>query len=864
MPATQASERADAPSSRASAPLTGLSASEAASRLAADGPNELSARRRPTLGATLREVLREPMFLLLIAAGILYLVVGELRDALFLSSAVVVVIMITVVQEWRTERALDALRDLSSPRALVLRDGEVRRIPGREVVIGDLLIIAEGDRIAADALVRSSTRLMIDESLLSGESMPVPKHADPAATQIARPGSEDPASLFAGTLVSSGQAVAQVMRTGARTELGRIGASLARIGQERTPLQIETARMVRTFAAIGLAASGVVALTYALTRGGDFEAWRQGGLAGITMAMSALPEEFPVVLTVFLALGAWRMSRYKVLTRRMPVIEALGAATVLCVDKTGTLTQNRMSVEILACKDPALPVALSEPLPQDAQQLLRIAARACPVVAGDPMDRALHDAASRHQIAVAPPSLEPDHLYGLSSELPAVTQLWRDSQSGALLAASKGAPEAIARLCRMTAEQARQMEQQVSELAKRGYRVLGVAQGIVQAHDPPDTQLEIDLQYVGLVGFADPLRPDVPGAIAECREAGIRVVMITGDYPATARAIAAQAGLPQPLQLIYGRQLDEMNDAELAQRAGTTAIFARVVPEQKLRIVNALKANGEVVAMTGDGVNDAPALKAAHIGIAMGERGTDVAREAASLVLMDDAFSSIVSAVRMGRRIYDNIRKAAIFIVAVHIPIAGLSILPVFHPAWPLLLLPVHVAFLELVIDPSCSLVFEAQRGEPDLMRRPPRQQHARLLPGGALLLGLLQGTSALIACVIVYFLAVDEHGPDAARALTFSALVSSLLALILINRSWQGSLRETLLERNPALWWVMTGACVFLGVALFVEPVRQLFAFAPVHPDDLIPSLVAGAGCLAWFELLKRLFRRRKGNPIP
>ncbi|MFZ9677740.1 MAG: cation-translocating P-type ATPase [Quisquiliibacterium sp.] len=855
-PATSTGPTSIATAQNASRPetLTGLSAREAANRFASDGPNELGARHRHTLGATVLEVLREPMFLLLIAAGFLYLVVGELRDALFLSSAVLVVIMITVVQEWRTERALDALRDLSSPRALVLRDGKVQRIPGREVVVGDLLVVAEGDRIAADALLRSSTRLMVDESLLSGESMPVAKRVHPDADQIAQPGSEDPSSLFAGTLVSAGQGVAQVVRTGARTELGRIGASLARIGQQRTPLQIETGRMVRIFALIGLAASVMVAIAYALTRGGDFEAWHQGGLAGITMAMSALPEEFPVVLTVFLALGAWRMSRYKVLTRRMPVIEALGAATVLCVDKTGTLTHNRMSVEVLACKNGAAPAPLSEPLPENAQQLLQIAARACPAVPGDPMDRALHDAAASQRILVAHSGLTPVHEYGLSSELPAVTQLWRNPDHGALMAASKGAPETIARLCRMPEEQARQLDQQVSELAERGYRVLAVAHGRLDTQAPPATQLELELQYLGLVGFADPLRSEGPGALAECRGAGIRVIMITGDYPATARAIAAQAGLPEPLQLITGKQLAAMDDGELARLAGTTGIFARVVPEQKLRIVNALKANGEVVAMTGDGVNDAPALKAAHIGIAMGERGTDVAREAASLVLMDDAFASIVSAVRMGRRIYDNIRKAGIFIVAVHIPIIGLSMLPVLHPSWPLLLLPIHVAFLELVIDPSCSLVFEAQPGEPDLMRRPPRSQHSRLLPGGALLFGLMQGLSALLACVTVYLLAVNTHGPDAARALTFSALVTSLLALILINRSWQGSLRQTLLERNPALWWVMTGACVFLGVALFVEPVRRLFAFAPVHPDDLVPSLIAGVSCLAWFELLKRL----------
>jgi Ca2+-transporting ATPase len=693
--------------------------------------------------------------------------------------------------------------------------------------------------------------------LLTGESVPVRKIASLEAQELSRPGGDDLPGLFAGTLVTSGQGVAQVIATGARTELGRIGKALQQIEPEATPLQKETGRIVRTLAVVGLAACAAVVVAYSLTRGGGWQVWKQGLLAGIALAMAILPEEFPVVLTVFLALGAWRISRSHVLTRRMPAIETLGAATVLCVDKTGTLTQNKMMLKCLADETQTLELgAAGTTLPERFAILLRTAVLASKPDPFDPMERALHaahelmcspDMATHHDGSIA-------REYPLTPQLLVVTHAWQRSCDSAIVIASKGAPEAITELCRLSPERQASIEQTAKRLASQGLRVLGVARGELAGGELPSDHHSLVPEFVGLVGFEDPLRSTVPAAVAECRTAGIRVVMITGDYPETALSIARQAGLSANDAVITGRELELMPDAELALRIRDTQIFARVVPEQKLRIVTALKANGEIVAMTGDGVNDAPALKAAHIGIAMGGRGTDVAREAAALVLLDDDFSSIVTAVNLGRRIYDNIRKAISFILAVHVPIAGLSIAPIFLPSWPLLLLPVHIVFLELIIDPSCSLIFEAEAAEADVMRRPPRPAAERLFSRATVALSLAQGLSVLAVCLGIVFLVRPDHGADAARTVAFTTLVISSLTIILVNRSWTRSAVSMLGARNPALWWIIGGAALFLAAVLALPALQALFSFAPLHARDLGISLAAGVGCLLWFDLLKPL----------
>ncbi|MGC4118433.1 MAG: cation-translocating P-type ATPase [Myxococcales bacterium] len=832
---------------------SGLTEEEAARRFATEGPNELPSQKPRGVLAIALEVVKEPMFLMLLAAGALYLALGEPGDAALLLFFVFVVMAITIVQERRTERALDALRDLSSPRALVVRGGQRRRIAGREVVRGDLMVLAEGDRVPADALLREGAHLSVDESLLTGESVPVRKQASSSAAGLDAPGGDDLPSLFSGTLVTGGQGLAEVVCTGVKTELGKIGKALHTIEAQETPLQLATERLVKRFAAVGLGLCALVVLAFALARGGTGDVWKQGLLAGIALAMATLPEEFPVVLTVFLALGAWRISRSNVLTRRMPAVETLGSATVLCVDKTGTLTQNQMTVARLVAGDEEREPAGAD-LPAPFLELARAAVLASKQEPFDPMERAIHAALAKVDPAARPfQERALVHEFPLAPTLLAMTQVFKAPGDDGVQLYCKGAPEAVARLCRLSPERVAALEARVAALAARGLRVLAVARGRAPGESAlPASHAELALELCGLLGLEDPLRPTVPAAVRECQAAGIRVVMITGDYPATAQSIARQAGLASPELVITGPELEAMGAEELKERLARVNVFARVVPEQKLKIVQAFKARGEVVAMTGDGVNDAPALKAAHIGIAMGGRGTDVAREAAALVLLDDDFSSIVAAVRLGRRIFDNIKKAVAFIVAVHIPIAGLSVLPVFFPSWPLLLLPVHIVFLELVIDPSCTLIFEAEAAEPTVMSRPPRDPKDPLFSAHALWLAVTQGLAALGACVAVYLFGRATHTTDAARALSFTTLVVCALGIILSNRSLLRPFWRTLGAPNPALRYVTAGTVLMLATVLALPPARDLFHFASIDLADLAVSLAAGVACFAGAELLK------------
>jgi len=849
---------------------TGLTSAEAAQRLRDDGPNELPQTRRRTLARIALEVAGEPMFQLLVAAALIYLTLGDRGEALMLAGFVALIVAITLVQEHRTERVLEALRDLTSPRALVLRDGVQQRIAGREVVRGDLLVLGDGDRVPADALLLTAHDLQADESLLTGEAVPVRKRPVAPGEHLpaqaaARPGGDDQPFVYAGTVVVDGQALAQVLATGPRSEIGRIGKTLDAVEPPATPLHRQTRRLVRVFSVLGLALSVLAALLYGALRGD----WLGGVLAGITLAMSMLPQEFLLILTVFMAMGAWRLSRQRVLARRAATIEALGAATVLCTDKTGTLTENRMAVAELLVPGAAGPqrwAATDGALPAAFHALLDTAILASEVLPIDPMERACH-ALGRQQLPGGADSagLHPGwtlvHEYGLSPALLAMTHVWHRPGGAALAVATKGAPEAVATLCRLGPAAARQWLDAAQALADRGLRVLAVARAQPAGpagRDWPAAPQAFDFDLLGLLALADPLRLSVPAAIAECRSAGIRVVMVTGDHPATARAIAAQAGLDAGGTVTTGTELATLDDAALAERLARGTVFARVLPEQKLRIVTLLKARGEVVAMTGDGVNDAPSLKAAHIGIAMGGRGTDVAREAAALVLLDDDFSAIVGAVRLGRRIFDNLRKAMAFVLAVHVPIAGLSLLPLLA-GWPLVFMPAHIAFLELLIDPVCSIAFEAEDEEPDLMQRPPRDARAPLFSAGLIGWSLLQGGLVLAAVAALFVALLQQAVPeDEARALAFLALVCANFGLILVNRAFSASLWATLRRPNPVLQRIAAATVVLLGAALAVPPLRTLFHFALPRPGLLLAALATGLAATLAVDAARRLGRSR------
>lgn len=844
------------PAAEPTDPTRGLQEAEARRRLGLSGFNELpAAARRGALGL-LRDVLAEPMFLLLVACGGIYLALGDVHEALMLLGFVLVVVAMTYVQRRRSERSLEALRDLSSPRALVVRDGAPRRIPGREVVAGDVVLLSEGDRVPADLLLVEASNVSVDESLLTGESAPVTRHA---AREGA--GSDEEALVFAGTLVTQGTARGIVRATGARSALGRIGASLGAITAEPTPVQKEMLRIVRWIAAAGLAVAAALVLVHGLSRGD----WLDAVLAGLTFAMAILPEELPVVLTIFLGLGAWRLAREKVLTRSMPAVELLGATTVLCVDKTGTLTQNRMAVRRLWVDGDVQALQEGAPpgLPEAFHPVLEYGVLASRRRPFDPMEVAIAQAGRLHLAGTehlhADWALVDD--YPLSRAMLAMSRVWQSPDRQERMVAAKGAPEAIVDLCHLPAAQAQRIMEAVTALARDGLRVLGVARAIFPGAAMPEVQHDFDFEFVGLLGLEDPVRPDARAAVSECRAAGIRVVMITGDHPQTALSIARQAGLAATDGYLTGADLDTLDDAALAARLAGTHVFCRVRPEQKLRLVQAFRARGDVVAMTGDGVNDAPALKAAHIGVAMGARGTDVAREAADLVLLNDDFASLVTAVRHGRRVFANLRKAIAFVIAAHVPIVGLSVLPVLL-GWPLILLPVHIVFLQLIIDPACSIVFEAEPPEADAMQVPPRAPRSHLFDAQVLLRGLLQGAGLLVLVLLAYLFASRLASHDVARAVAFSVLVLSNLALIQANRAW--GLRSHGRAGNPAFAWIALGTGALLALVLTVPPVAALFAFAIPAPRLL--AVAAGLAVLAlfWCEGVKRWPVRHAGGHGP
>ena len=832
--------------------IAGLSSTQAAAVLAEDGPNELPRAGQRSVLRIVGEVVREPMLALLLAGGIAYLLLGDLAEALILLGFATLSVAVTVIQETRTEHVLETLRDLSAPRALVVRDGERVRIAGRDVVRGDLIVLEQGDRIAGDATLHEASDLQVDESLLSGESLPVTKVAQTTTAPAAdhRPGGDDQPFVYSGSLVARGGGTAVVTATGSRSEIGKIGLSLATLDNEAPRLRIETKRIVTLSAIGGGIVAGSVVLLYGFLRGG----WIDAVLAGITIGMAMLPEEFPVVLTIFLAMGAWRIGKAGVLTRRASAIETLGSATVLCTDKTGTLTENRMAVaELWLPSGETAALASGPKLSEAFGTLATTSIRASAIDPADPMEVAIHAALK------GPPdeTAKLIHGYGLRPELLAVTNVWQNTAADKLFTvAAKGAPEAIAELCQLGEAERAALMAAVDAMAARGIRVLGVARAETSDQDWPDTPKGFAFTLVGLIGLADPLRPTVPAAVAQCQSAGIRVVMITGDHAATARTIASQAGITEG-DVLTGTDLDTLDDAQLAERLKSVTVFARIMPEQKLRIVTAFKTDGEIVAMTGDGVNDAPSLKSAHIGIAMGQRGTDVAREASAIVLLDDDFGSIVTAIGLGRRIYDNIRKAMAFIFAVHVPIAGLALLPLVL-GLPILFGPIHIALLEMVIDPVCALVFEAEHEEKDIMRRKPRSTEERLFSWWTIGWSVGQGGIALVMLAALFLLATGQGMPDGeVRALTFFALIAAILALILVNRSFSTSVMHALMGNNPALGYVFGVVAAISTFILLVPAVQRILHFEHLQASDLAVAVAVGSTLFLLLEVLKALANR-------
>ncbi|MEX1251701.1 MAG: cation-translocating P-type ATPase [Hyphomonas sp.] len=818
--------------------VEGLTSEEARHRLQELGPNELDPGRSRSVIAIIFETLKEPMFLLLIVAAVIYAFMGDLGEGLFLLGGAGAAIGLVIFQEARSEQALKALRQLAQPQSRVLRDGADCRVPAREIVPGDIVLAGEGERLAVDGLLVAGDVLSVDESVLTGESAPVMKTPALDASFVndgGNPGSGPGHNVFAGTLIVRGQGVIRVTRTGPQSALGRIGSSLARIEHESTPLQQSTGRLVGYLGLVALAFCGVIAVAYGLLR----DDWSGGALAGITFAIALIPEEFPMVLAIFLALGAWRLATHKVLVRRSAVIETLGGATVLCADKTGTLTENRMQVARLWTPGGEQIVSPGSGVSAPVSDLLRMAALASAVRPVDPMDLAVRALSGEAALTEQGLAAQPERAWPLTPSLLAVIQLWQMPE-GARIAAAKGAPEAIFRLCRLSPDQTADLAGIVEAYAGLGLRVLGVASA--RPRDPVfDDPLTGDFRFSGLIGFIDPLRAEVPHALQEARCAGIKVVMITGDHPATAMAIAAAAGIDTAAGFLVGSEIEQLPFEVLCEKLKSVRVFARIAPEQKLRIVQALRQDGEIVAMTGDGVNDAPALEAAHIGVAMGQRGTDVAREAADLVLLNDSFASIVGAVRLGRRIFSNLRRAVTYITAIHVPIAGLALLPLLF-GLPPLLFPMHIVLLELVIDPTCALVFEAEPSDRKAMQRPPRRAGELLFGRRELVLALLQGAGILVAVFGLYWalLTISGEAEPVARGAAFIALVVSNLVLALTDSASSGRI----FARHRRVYWAIVAAvALVLALVFTIDPISAIFSVGLPGAGEL--ALAVGMGLI-------------------
>ena len=822
--------------------MGGLSKEEAQRVLQQVGYNELAEKRERGVFAFLATVFSEPMFFLLLSAAGLYVLLGNYKEGLVLSLAMVLIIAITFFQKQKSSRALAALKKLSSPRALVLRDNRPERIAGKEVVPGDWLILSAGDRVAADATLLESSGLHADESLLSGESAAV--HKDLLGDK----------RLFAGSMIVSGKGVAVVSATGGLSLLGKIGGSVQAIVPRKTGLQLASALLTRRLLWAGLFLSVVVVLAFYLTRGGFLNAL----LTGLSASMAILPEEFPVVLTVFFAIGAWRISQSNVLTRNPSAIESLGAATVLCADKTGTITQNKMELALLYNGSDWLERSSFNNRPPSFNELVYVSRQASEATSVDPMDSAIinfYNSWSGGDFAL---SLVKE--YPLQDDLLAVTRVLDTGEGGALVVAAKGAPETIFRLCGLSKEKEAAILQALHTMAERGFRVLGVAKASVENDGGfPSHQAGFSFSFVGLLGFEDPIRPEMTEAMNSCRSAGVRVVMITGDHPATAKQIAEQIGLGAG-RVVTGGEIALLDDSSLAALVKKEKVFARILPDQKLRLVRAFHVNGEVVAMMGDGVNDAPALKAADIGVAMGRRGTDVAREAADLVLLDDNFYSVVGAIALGRRIYDNLQKAMLYILSIHVPIVGLVLVPALWPTLPILMLPVQIVFLELIIDPVCSVAFESQPAESGVMMRPPRKKDALFFSDRFFMTSAMHGLLLflVVLCVYIYCINVGQSEP-ASRGAAFATLVLGNLFLISSLLSFSEPFFSSFFKNRVAVLFI--SAALLLLLLIFSIPfLRDLFRVAIPGWSVCMVSFFSSLFFLLIVELIK-VVRNKKSR---
>jgi len=826
--------------------ITGLTSEEVVQARQQFGPNQLTYKKSNRFLATIVRVAKEPMVILLLVAASVYYVSGKTGDGTFLLAAVLFQASISIYQYSRSKNALDKLKDFTQPVCKVIRDGGIQEIKSEEVVMGDRLIVEEGGLITADGTIIQSNDFSVNESILTGESLPVFKDK-----------THDDHAIYSGTTVASGLAIAIVTAVGNETRLGKIGKSIERIDEEKTPLELQIARFVRNMAIAGV----LVFIVVWIINYGNSHHLLKSLLQSLTLAMSILPEEIPVAFTTFMALGAWRLMKSGIVVKQMKTVETLGSATVICTDKTGTITENTMSLAKLFVFSTKQLSELSEPLTAEEKELITLGMWASEPIPFDPMETALHDAYKRFTPLDERPAFRLVHEYPLSGKPPMMTHIFEDDRGNRIVAA-KGALETMMKVAALTEAEQDQINAIARVISADGYRVLGVGEAIFAGTDFPSSQEDLPFRFKGVVAFYDPPKKNIRQTLEAFYAAGISVKIITGDNAETTAAIAKQINFRGYEQTISGDELMQLEGDALGDRVMNTAIFTRMFPEAKLKIIEALKSRQQVVAMTGDGVNDGPALKAAHIGIAMGKRGTEIAKDAASLILLEDDLSKMVDAVVMGRKIYTNLKKAIQYIISIHIPI----ILTVFIPLalgwiYPAIFSPVHIIFLEIIMGPTCSIVYENEPIEKNLMLQKPKQLSVTFFRWRELGVSIIQGLVITMGTLFIYRYAVyNGYSEELTRTMVFTDLIVANIFLTLVNRSFYYSLWTTLKYRNKMVAYVIGITAAILCLQLVLPPLTSFFEFERLTIAQFLICTLTGFVSVIWFEFVKLAKRKRKG----
>ncbi len=808
------------------------------------GANTLHYKKENTLLDTLIRMVKEPMMILLLVASSIYFISGKTGDGIFLLVAIVFQASISLYQDSRSKNALEKLKDFSQPKCKVIRNGEIIEIKSEELVMGDSLMVEEGTSITADGTIVYSHDFSVNESILTGESLSVYKD----------PEKEDK-FVYSGTTVAGGLAIATITAIGNQTKLGKIGTSLENIDEEKTPLEIQIGNFVKKMAIVGIIVFVIVwLLNYANSRN-----LLQSLLQSLTLAMSILPEEIPVAFTTFMALGAWRLMKMGIVVKQMKTVETLGSATVICTDKTGTITENKMSLAKMFVLSANKIVEPQKVQTDNERELIAMAMWASEPIPFDPMEIALHDAYRTTTLQDERANYKIIHEYPLSGKPPMMTHVFKN-ESGHMIVAAKGAPEALMAVSRLTEADKQLVHAAIQQLTADGLRVLAVGVADFKGENYPATQQEYSFHLKGIVAFYDPPKKNIQQVLNDFYAAGIDVKVITGDNAQTTKAIAKQIGLKGYENEMTGDQLMQLPESELNAKVMKTTLFTRMFPEAKLRIINALKANQQIVAMTGDGVNDGPALKAAHIGIAMGRKGTEIAKQAASLILLEDDLSKMVHAIAMGRKIYSNLKKAIQYIISIHIPI----LLTVFVPLalgwiYPTIFSPVHVIFLEIIMGPTCSIIYENEPIEKNTMRQKPKALTTTFFNWRELSLSMVQGLIITAGTLSIYQYAVSNlYSEGLTRTMTFTVLIAANIFLTLINRSFYYSIITTWRYKNNMVVFIIIITAVLLGIMLYIQPVTAFFEFEQLTFQQLGLCVVVGFVSVIWFEGVKWLKRSR------